>query len=265
MRKRSRILYRPGDSPLHRAHPLTKLAWLVALSVMLFVLPREGSAARWLIVLAILTISLFLLRIAGLNPLRDLRAGRLLLSTALLLFFLQALFLRRGQPILYLSPRWPITALGVEMGLVVAGRFMAIIWLSLAFVATTDPNLLAHALMRAGLPYRYGFALITALRLAPLFEIEGSTVYEAQLARGARYDLRSPQRVLALLRQLLLPLLVSAMSKVDALAVSMEGRCFGRYPTRTYLREAAFTRSDAWAGALLLATIALWALWRWVG
>ncbi len=185
-------------------------------------------------------------------------------------FLLQALFVRRGTPLFYLWPwgggAWPVTVDGVRAGVIVGGRFLAIILLSMLTVATTDPSQLAYALMRAGLPYRYGFALVTALRLAPLFELEASTVYEAQLARGVRYDVRSPVRLWTLLRQLLLPLLVSALGKVDALAVSMEGRAFGRYPTRTFVRQVQMTRIDLLALlALGIAVATGAALWWWVG
>jgi energy-coupling factor transport system permease protein len=144
----------------------------------------------------------------------------------------------------------------VEAGVYVAGRFLSVVLLSYLYVLTTDPNDLAYALMRAGLPYRYGFALITALRLVPLFEQEGQTVYNAQLARGVRYDVRSPRRLLILARQFFLPLLVSALSKVDALAVSMEGRCFDKYPTRTFLHKTPFTWRDGTALVVLVGGIA---------
>jgi energy-coupling factor transport system permease protein len=134
----------------------------------------------------------------------------------------------------------------------VAGRFLSVVLLSYLFVLTTEPNDLAYALMRAGVPYRYGFALITALRLVPTFEQEGQIVYNAQLARGVQYDVRSPRRFLALGRQFFLPLLVSALGKVDALAVSMEGRCFGKYRKRTFLHEVHITWLDGAAAALLL-------------
>jgi energy-coupling factor transport system permease protein len=111
--------------------------------------------------------------------------------------------------------------------------------------------------MRAGLPYRYGFALITALRLVPTFEQEGRTVYAAQLARGVQYDVRSPRRFLTLVRQFLLPLLVSALSKVDILAVSMEGRCFGKHQTRTFLRQVHTTWRDGLATVLLAVAVAV--------
>jgi energy-coupling factor transport system permease protein len=141
---------------------------------------------------------------------------------------------------------------------------LSVVLLSYLFVLTTEPNDLAYALMCAGLPYRYGFALITALRLVPVFEEEGRIVYNAQLARGVEYDVRSPRRLVVLGRQFFLPLLVSALGKVDTLAVSMEGRCFGRYPTRTFLREVHVSRLDWLAMAALglsaAITAAAWAV-----
>jgi energy-coupling factor transporter transmembrane protein EcfT len=65
---------------------------------------------------------------------------------------------------------------------------------------------------------------------------------------------------LTLARQLFFPLLVSALGKADTLAVSMEGRCFGRYPTRTFLRQTAFTWRDGLALALLAAALIVGAL-----
>jgi energy-coupling factor transport system permease protein len=149
-----------------------------------------------------------------------------------------------------------ITSGGIEAGVYIAGRFLSVILLSYLFVLTTEPNDLAYALMRAGLPYRYGFSLITALRLVPTFEQEGRTVYAAQLARGVRYDVRSPRRFLTLIRQFILPLLVSALGKVDVLAVSMEGRCFGKYPTRTFVRQVKATWRDGVAAGLLVVAVA---------
>jgi energy-coupling factor transport system permease protein len=109
--------------------------------------------------------------------------------------------------------------------------------------------------MQMGLPYRYGFALITALRLVPIFEQEGRIVYHAQLARGIQYDTRHPRRLVTLARQFFMPILVSALTKVDTLAVSMEGRCFGRSSRRTFLREVRVTRWDVVALTLLGLTL----------
>ena len=213
-------------------------------TILVFVVPNP-----W-VILAVLGLVLLAFPVVGLR-LGQVRGTRLFASTALVLAVLQILFVRSGPVLVQIGPLAP-TVGGVRAGIYVAGRFLSVVFLSYLFVLTTDPNGLAYALMRAGLPYRYGFTLITALRLVPTFEQEGQIVYNAQLARGVQYDARSPRRFLTLARQFFLPLLVSALGKVDALAVSMEGRCFGKYPTRTFLRTVRFTRLDATAAILLL-------------
>jgi energy-coupling factor transport system permease protein len=252
-RAAQRIAYQPGDSFLHRLHPLTKAAWLILGTAIVF-----AVRSPWAVTGAV-ALLLPGFPIAGVR-LGRVRGTRLFISTALLLGLLQVLFLREGTTLVAIGP-WAITSGGVQAGIYVAGRFLSVILLSYLFVLTTEPNDLAYALMRAGLPYRYGFALITALRLVPVFEQEGQIVYNAQLARGVRYDVRSPRRFLTLARQFVLPLLVSALGKVDALAVSMEGRSFGKYPTRTFLREVRATWLDGVALALLVvAILASWAI-----
>jgi energy-coupling factor transport system permease protein len=249
----ARIAYHPGDSFFHRLHPLSKAAWLVLGTVLVFV-----ARSPWAVTGAVaLLLAGFPVVGVGLGRVRG---TRLFISTALLLGLLQVLFVRDGETLIQFGPL-AITTGGVEQGVYIAGRFLSVILLSYLFVLTTEPNDLAYALMRAGLPYRYGFALITALRLVPTFEQEGRIVYNAQLARGVRYDVRSPRRFLTLARQFVLPLLVSALGKVDALAVSMEGRCFGKYPTRTFLREVRATWRDAVALGVLGLLVAAGSAW----
>jgi len=245
---RPRITYQSGNSILHCLHPLVKGAWMLFGTVLVFVVPSP-----W-VVLAVLGLLLLVFPLVGLH-LGRVRGVRLFVTTALLLGILQILFVRHGPVMIHVGPL-SVTAGGAEAGVYVAARFLSVVFLSYLFVLTTVPNDLAYALMRSGLPYRYGFALITALRLVPIFEQEGQIVYSAQLARGVGYDARSPRRFLTLARQFFLPLLVSALGKVDALSVSMEGRCFGKYPTRTFLREVHFTRRDASAAILLLVVVA---------
>jgi energy-coupling factor transport system permease protein len=253
-RHASRIAYQPGNSLFHRLHPLVKGIWLLFGTVFVFAVPSPWAVAA---VVVFLLVSFLL---AG-APLGRVRGTRIIASTAFLLCLLQILFVHDGMVLVQLGPV-VITAGGVQSGIYVAGRFLSIVLLSYLFVLTTEPNDLAYALMRAGLPYRYGFALITALRLVPTFEQEGMIVYNAQLARGVQYDIRSPRRFLTLGRQFFLPLLVSALGQVDALAVSMEGRCFGKYPTRTFLREVRATWLDGLAVGVLVVGILAVGYWK---
>lgn len=243
------ITYRPGSSLLHRLHPLIKLAWLIGMTVLVF------AVRHWWLAVGVLAAVLAAFAAFRL-PLGEARGARLFAFTALALFGLQAVFLDVGRTLIEVGPV-TVTSGGVEAGVFVAARFLSVVLLSYLFVFTTSPNELAYGLMQAGLPYRFGFTLVTALRLVPIFEREAQMVYRAQVMRGAAYDRKNLSRFLLLARQFFLPMLVSALGKVDALAVSMEGRCFGKHPNRTYLREVRFARRDASALALLVAAVSL--------
>jgi energy-coupling factor transport system permease protein len=237
------LTYRPGTSVLHRLHPLNKIGWLIFLTIFVFMSP----SLVWVIALLGLVLIVFVK--LGLS-FREVPGIRIFLVTAFLLALLQVLFTHQGEIVGRMGPI-EITDVGLINGGTISARFLVVIFLSFIFVLTTSPNDLAYGLMQAGLPYRYGFALVTALRFVPIFEKEAQTIYQAQLMRGVRYDRGSLRRLITLARQLTLPVLVSALRKVDALAVSMEGRSFGRYTTRSYYRPIQVSRMDYISAGIL--------------
>lgn len=228
------------------------MSWLLFLSLLAFL-----AQAPALILTILLAIPLVFL--SARLPLRGLAGLRLALSTAVLLALLQILFVNEGEVFLQ-AGRFAITDTGLYAAVRIGGRFLAVLLISYAFVLSTSANDLSYVLMQIGLPYRYGFALVTALRLVPIFQREADLVYKAQLARGCRYDQFRLRNLLDLMRQYLFPLLVSTLGKVDALAVSMESRSFGLHPTRTYVHLLPFHRRDGLAALILTAVAATYIL-----
>ena len=248
-----KLSFIPGQSLLHRLYPVTKLVWLVLGTILVF-LVREG----WLVMVlaGLLLLALFSLD----RRVWQVRGFRFAALTGLILWILYLLFNKSGSALI--DPGIPfltVTSGGLAQGLLVSGRFMSIIFLSYLFILSTEPNDLAYALMQCGFPYRIGFMLVTALRLSPILEEEGHTIYQAQLVRGVRYDQGGAQRLILLTRQFLTPVLIGALQRADKLVFSMEGRGFGQHQRRTFRRPLKPTRLDIWfnlglfivAGALL--------------
>ncbi|MFW5714372.1 MAG: energy-coupling factor transporter transmembrane component T family protein [Brevefilum sp.] len=233
-----KIAYSTGTSVIHRLYPITKLFWLLFVSIFLFIL----SNGYLVIGIGILIISLLMM----IHPqILKIRGVRLVFTTGFMLFLLYVLFYKGGRTLLDPGPGLlQITTEGIETGLLICGRFYAIVFTSYLFILTTNPSRLAFALMKIGLPYRYGFMLITTLRLAPILEEEGRTIYQAQLVRGVQYDRAGPRKILLLVHQFLTPLLISSLRRADRLFFSMEGRGFGRYDDRTFRENSHPTKLD---------------------
>lgn len=245
-----RVKYEPGSTFLHALNPMTKLIVLVLFSIGIFLF---ASVPAELAVFLLLAAVIYMVRSKALT---SLLTSKFLLSFAVLLFIVQVIF-NAGGPVYFTVPLGlfsiDVTEHGVIVGIVLALRFACIILASALFVCTTDPGELAYALIRAGIPYRYGFMLVTAVRFIPVFEEEAGTVRCAQQSRGMDIDGKGLRAVIKSARYTLLPLVVSALSKVDVLVISMEGRAFGLKPTRTSIRDSHFTGIDVIA--LVLATL----------
>lgn len=257
-----RIKYESGATALHRLNPLAKLLVLVAYSVSIFTL--DSIEMELFFFLAMLLVIL-LLRSRGLA---SLVTSRYFISFAALIVAVQALFTRGGETLVSIPLvlfTVDITTNGVLTGLVVAFRFLTIIMASAIFIFTTDPNELAYSLMRAGLPYRFGFMLVTAIRFIPVFESEAGTVRNAQVSRGLDIDRGGVRGIVKMAKYTLMPLIVSALSKVDVLVISMEGRAFGYGRTRTFMRGTSFGALDVAIAALAIAITAALVLNLWLG
>ena len=243
--------YMPGTSIPHRLYPLIKFAWLLLITILVFIISNGFLAFSLSVV--------FLVILMSINPeIRNVRGFRLTLTTGAVLFLIYLLFEKSGEEFLRSDFRLlTFTTGGLETGLLISGRFWTIVFLSYIFVLSTDPNHLAFSLMKSGLPYRYGFMLVTALRLAPLLEDEGRLIYKAQLVRGIQYDVSSIRKLFLIIKQYLSPLLLSAVRRADILFFSLEGRGFGKFHTRTFRTDAEPSILDLTTSIFLLSFFVL--------
>ena len=194
---------------------------------------------------------------------RFLRGLRFVIVFAVFLFVAQALSIREGMPLIAGFGR--LTDVGVRAGAGMALRFLVILCASLLFVRVVDPDRLAGTLIRAGIPYRYGYLLILSLRFVPFFQRELRIVREAQQVRGLRASVRSLRGIRRAIRYTFIPVLVSGLIRVDSIAISMKGRCFGLSHHRTPPRAERLSGADAVALAVVCGLIGLTIAATWGG
>jgi energy-coupling factor transport system permease protein len=112
------------------------------------------------------------------------------------------------------------------------------------FLSTTRNEEIATGLVKLGLPYRFAFAISTALRLVPTIAATGSTIGQAQRSRGL--DLESGNIIQRIRKNtpLLIPVFVSTIRSTNVFSMALESKGFGASPDRTYFLRLAMGRRD---------------------
>ena len=124
------------------------------------------------------------------------------------------------------------------------------------FLSTTRNEEIATGLARLGIPYRFAFAVSTALRLVPTIAATGSTISQAQRSRGL--DLESGN-VIERIRKympLLIPVFVSTIRSTNVFSMALESKGFGAEPRDARsschgLRRSARRRDCRWRSLVL--------------
>jgi energy-coupling factor transport system permease protein len=223
--------YVPGNSFLHRLSPLTKLILAFGLCASCFV------ADNLFAVLGIMALDMVLAALGGILG-RTLRTFVSLIKFSLLLFVVQVLFVRDGAVLLRLPLGIIITDPGLRFSLLFVSRLIAATLPLTLMLSVTRMGDISNVLNRQlRIPYKYTFALTTAIRFIPLFAAEMEAIIEAQIARGVDFDTKNFFKKIRLLLPLCVPLLVSSVRRIEGGALSAELRGFNfRTPASGYKR-----------------------------
>ena len=254
--------YFPGNTPVHRLDPRTKLIWLVGYIVALFLALNLWGYALMLGVL-VLESALAKIRpktlLSGLKPLIF-----IVIFTAVI-----NLFYGSGEA---LWQWWvlKITADGIRRAVFMALRIMLLVCGTFLLTYTTSPLQLTDGLEQLLTPlkklrvpvHELAMMMSIALRFIPTLIEETDKIMSAQKARGASFDTgKLTERARALV-PLLVPLFVSAFRRADELATAMECRCYHAGEGRTRMKQLVFARRDLLALLALAAIISAAALLR---
>lgn len=240
--------YVPGNSPLHRMNPLTKLLMTLCICVASFL--TENLFVLGFLLLFDLCIGF----VAGI-PRRSFTILRGLLRVSAFLFVLQVLFVRRGQRLFWIvTDEGLLTAAKVVLRLTIVCMPVALI------LAVTQVADMANAMVKIlHVPYQYAFTVTTAIRFIPLLMEEMSGIMEAQTARGVEFDTKNVFRKAGLLIPLCAPLLISAVRKTGATAMAAEARGFSLRTNRSGYKQYGFAAVDL-CGVLLSAGLTVLAV-----
>jgi len=253
--------YMPGDSPLHRLDPRSKLIFVLVFAIFIFLANNWPTNLVLSVVLAAATAigrisPLFLLR--GLKP-----VWFLILFTVLL-----HLLVTKGGAV-YVQWGWlTIEEQGVRQAVFMAIRLTLLILLSTLLTLTTSPLDLTEGMERLLAPLRklgvpvHEIALMVsiALRFIPTLLEETDKIIKAQTSRGADFESGNLLKRVRNLVPIVVPLFISAFRRAEELALAMEARGYRGGVGRTRRKQLRFTWRD---GLLLLVAVALAGILGW--
>lgn len=156
---------------------------------------------------------------------------------------------------------WTLHAGALLSGLATALRLAAILTLALiGGLTTAGPDLVRAAVQQLRVPYRIGYTALAAYRFVPRFGYELSIIRAAHRVRGQGGG-RGPIARLARGWGYIVPLLASGIRHAERVALSMDARAFGAYPTRTERHVVPWRARDTiFSAAVLLASAVVFTL-----
>ncbi len=250
--------YLPGDSPLHRLDPRTRI-----LTILLFVtaLLITRSPVGVVIGLAAVLLAWW----AGRVPFDPLRRGWVTALPFLLILAVLQVLLRGGEEPGVLFTLWglEISSADVWAGVLLVLRFSAFIALLGLGAASISESELTHGLLsllspltRVGIPAAdFVLAVQVSLRYFPLLAQSAERIAKAQASRGADWRpagwnlVRRGQQIIPRV----VPLFIISLRRAENMALAMDARAYGCLPERTSLVRLRFTVRDGLVLAVGLA------------
>ncbi|SJN46308.1 Transmembrane component YkoC of energizing module of thiamin-regulated ECF transporter for HydroxyMethylPyrimidine [Microbacterium esteraromaticum] len=153
---------------------------------------------------------------------------------------------------------WTLYSGALQIGFATALRLAAILALALiGGLTTTGPDLVRASIQQLHVPYRIGYSALAAYRFVPRFGYELSVIRAAHRIRG-HHGGRGPFARLARGWGYIVPLLAGAIRHAERVALAMDSRAFGAYPTRTERYLVPFRARDwVFIAAFVAASVVL--------
>lgn len=225
-------LYLDRDTWVHRLDPRTKMFLLVGMFVLPFVFLNPLYELAVLVLVLVFGYSAKVL-----VNLR--RIWFILVVIAIFTVVLWCIFGRGETPLLLF-----VESEALLYGIAIAIRIDTTIIAGMIFLSTTRNEEVAIGLVRLGIPYRFAFAVSTALRLVPTIVATGLTIGQAQRSRGL--DLESGNIIERIRKHLplLVPVFVTTVRSTNVFSMALESKGFGARPGRTFFLYTAMGGRD---------------------
>ena len=235
----------PGDTPIHKLDPRTKLLCVILYIVALF---NAKGPLTYGIMIAVLAVCILVSRVEWRALTRGLKPVYFIVAFTAVM----NMFFTSGTPVADVWLLRHITYEGIRSAIAMVLRIIMLIMGTFLLTYTTSPISLTDALEHLLSPlkklkmpiHELAMMMSIALRFIPTLIEETDKIMSAQKARGADFESGNIfQRAKALV-PILVPLFISAFRRADELATAMECRCYHGGEGRTALHVLRYKAAD---------------------
>lgn len=248
--------YYPSHSFVHKCDPRTKILFLIAYIVAVFLAQNFWALA------ACAGVFVLIVLFSGV-PIKSLLRSVKAITFLLVFTAVLNLFFHSGETVIF---KWWIITLtqeAVYFTIFLAVRLFLLVLASAVLTLTTTPVSLTDGIESLLKPLKYlhfpvhELALIMsiALRFIPILTDETGRIMNAQKARGADFETGGLVKRVKAIVPILIPLLISAFRRADELGDAMDARCYSGSKVRTKYKKLTFTWRDLLAALVIAALI----------
>jgi energy-coupling factor transport system permease protein len=225
-------IYLDRNTVIHRLDPRTKLFMLMTAFVILLYFQDP----LWVVPLSVLVV-LWGAVAQALTNLRRIRYILIVLTVSSLIMW--TLFSGGETPLFWIfeveAVKYSISRTFVMLSLITTGMIL---------LSTTRNEELVIGMIKLGLPYRFGFALSTSLRLVPTIASSTQTIAQAQRSRGLDLDSGNFLERIRKYIPLLIPVFISTIRGTNTFGMALEAKGFGARKERTFYLNPSMGRPD---------------------
>ncbi len=213
------FLYRPNEKKVYELHPVSKIVFTI-FTTTIAIASRPELVLTTLAVLVLLSIFLINWR------------NTFSLVISVFLFIAPMVFFVHIYTIIG-NPIYVVLSTARNVGIAIARVMSMALSFHILFVST-KPQSLARVLNRIGIPYKYSYGFILALRFVSVIAGDLIEIVSIQKIRGLIFEKNLLKKLRSYLA-IFIPLTISTLMRVDEIAISLEVKGFGYTNKRTYL------------------------------
>lgn len=239
--------YLPRESVVHKLTGTTKLAFF-----LLFTFASMITYNIW-VLLGLLGVSLLAFKLSNLK----FKEVHFMMAFMLVFLVLNNVFIFLFDPdqgttlygtrhvLVHLFWRYDVTAEQLFYMVNISIKYFVALPVAILFISATNPSEFAASLNSIGISYKIGYSVAIALRYIPDIQRDYHSISQAQQARGV--ELGKNEHFFARLKNsvnILLPLILTSLHRIDVISNAMELRGFGKHKKRTWYTKRPFAKND---------------------